>query len=230
MNMSQLTIELEKMSIEKRVDLARAISASTPAPTTDEELMDIIEQLREKDTLISNATAKALEAGINKGIKRMLESNDETDDPNIQAFRRSRFAPPIKRKCYYISMKDTEFNFQRMPFIDRFLQRKAKNKALTPVEEAIAAWRMSCGGTSLVRIDWIVEIIEGECKSKSVVLQKLGHMLFQNAKVGPVAGKGFVGLDVCPLETNKDWDDAVNQLEVDVADMGANLIFYKVKE
>jgi len=75
-----------------------------------------------------------------------------------------------------------------------------------------------------------VEIIQGECKSKSVVHQKLCHMLFQNVKVGPVAGKGCVGLDVHALETDNDWEDGINQLELDVADMGANLIFYEAKE
>jgi hypothetical protein len=228
MNISQLTNELEKMSIQPAA--SDRLPARTHASTTDEALINIIGQLREKATFISFTTANVLEAGIKKGIKRMLESNEPTDDPNIQAFRTSRFAPPVKRKRYYVSMKDTEYNIQRVPFIDRFMQRKAKNKAFTPVMEAVAAWRMSYGGTNLVRIDWIVEIIQGECKSKSVVHQKLCHMLFQNLKVGPVAGKGCVGLDVHALETDNDWDDAINQLELDVADMGANLIFYEAKE
>ena len=222
---SQLTNNLEKMSIQPTSPANRQ-----PAPTTDKELMDIIEALREEDNLISNATANALEAGIKKGIKRVLESNEPTDDRNIQAFRRSRFAAPVKRNRYYVSIKHTEYNLKRVPFIDHFMKLKAKNTAFKPVMEAIAAWRMSFGGTNLVRIDWVVEIIQGECKSKGVVYQKLCHMLFQNVKVGPVAGMGCVGLDVHPLETDNDWDDAIIQLELDVADMGANLVFYEAKE
>jgi hypothetical protein len=232
MDISQLTNELDNMSMQPAAPAEPADHAphAPLAPTTDEELLVIIEELREEDNFISNATADAMEAGIKKGIKRILESNEQTEDPNIQAFRRSRFAPPIKRKRYYVSMKDTEFNFKREPFIDRFMRLKAKNKAFTPIKEAVAGLHMSYGGTNLVRIDWIVEIIQGECKSKSVVLQKLRHMLFQNVKVGPVAGKGCVGLDVHALETDNDWEDAINHLETDVADMGANLIFYNAKE